>query len=209
MKKFIAALILSVILTTAGTILAAGLKIGYVDVAMVFDQYSETKKAKLALEKEIKSKQDAIQKMSDELKNLRQGLEAQQATLSADDKKTKLADIDGKAQDLQKFTEESEGDLTKKESDLTQGILAKIYAAVQAIGKDKGYTLILDKNSVIYGADSWNITDDVVKSLEDQAKGIIAPILPESTTGYSQTKPVIVPSSSPVTSPYQLKIKEE
>jgi len=189
--------------------MAAGLKIGYVDIATVFDQYTETKKAKLALEKEIKSKQDAIQKMSDEVKNLRQVLEAQQATLTPDDKKNKLADIDRKAQELQKFTEESESDLTKKESDLTQGILAKVYAAVQAIGKEKSYTLILDKNNVIYGADSWNITDDVIKRLEDQAKGIVSPSLPDNTTGYSQTKPVIVPSSAPVTSPYQLKIKEE
>ena len=209
MRRIIAGMILIGIISSAGVIMAAGLKIGYVDIAAVFDQYSETKKAKLALEKEIKSKQDAIQKMSDEVKNLRQALEVQQEALNPEDKKAKLADIERKSQDLQKFTEESERDLTKKESDLTQGILAKIYAAVQVIGREKSYTLILDKNGVIYGADSWNITDDVLKRLEDQDKGIVVPALPESTSGYGQTKPVIVPSSGPVTSPYQLKIKEE
>jgi len=109
--------------------------------------------------------------MSDEVKNLRQELEAQQATMTPDDKKNKLADIDSKARTC-KSSRKSRRRLTKKEADLTQGILGKIYAAVQAIGRDKGYTLILDKNSVIYGADSWNITDDVVKSLEDQARAL-------------------------------------
>jgi len=206
MKRLIAGIILVSIISFAGIVLAAGLKIGYVDVASVFDQYSETKKAKLALEKEIKAKQDTIQKMSDEVKNMRQNLEAQQNTLSADDKKSKAADIDAKAQELQKFTEDSENDLSKKESDLTQSILSKIYATVQAVGKEKSYTLILDKNNVIYGTESWNITDEVLKSLEDQAKGISQPALPAGSTGYVPAKPELL---SPATTPYQLKIKEE
>jgi outer membrane protein len=205
MKKFVAAIILSVILTTAGMVLAAGLKIGYVDVASIFDQYSETKKAKLALEKEIKAKQDTIQKMSDEIKNLRRDLDAQQSTLSIDDKKIKAQEIDRKAQDLQKFTEDSEAELSKKEADLTQNILTKIYAAVQQAGKDKGFSLILDKNNVIFGIDSWNITADVLKAVES---GMVP--LSSSTTGYMPA-----PNKSPMptkdeeNSPYRLNIKED
>jgi outer membrane protein len=205
MKKFIAVMILCGILTTAGVVLAAGLKIGYVDVASIFDQYSDTKKAKLALEKEIKAKQDTIQKMSDEVKNLREGLAAQQATISAEDKKNKAQEIDRKAQDLQKFTEDSESELTKKEADLTQNILAKIYAAVQQVGKDKGYSLVLDKNNVIFGIDSWNITADVLKAVE----GGIVP-LSSPTSGYlpaPNQQPM--PNKNDENSPYRLNIKEE
>jgi Skp family chaperone for outer membrane proteins len=61
-KKFVAAIILGVILTMAGIVFGAGLKIGYVDVASIFDQFSETKRAKLALEKEIKAKGGKISK---------------------------------------------------------------------------------------------------------------------------------------------------
>ncbi|MBI5555132.1 MAG: OmpH family outer membrane protein [Elusimicrobia bacterium] len=205
MKKFIAAIILSVILTSASLVLAAGLKIGYVDVASIFDQYSETKRAKLALEKEIKAKQDTIQKMSDEIKNLRVELEAQQSALSADDKKNKTQEIDRKAQDLQKFTEDSETELSKKEADLTQNILAKIYAAVQQAGQDKGFSLVLDKNNVIFGLDSWNITADILKALESGPAPLSSP-----TSGY-----ILAPNQSPAptkaeeNSPNRLNIKEE
>ncbi|MDD5491295.1 MAG: OmpH family outer membrane protein [bacterium] len=206
MKKFVAAIILSVILTTAGIALAAGLKIGYVDIASIFDQYSETKKNKLVLEKEIKSKQDTIQKMSDEVKNLREELDAQQSTISMEDKKNKAQEIDRKAQELQKFTEDSESELSKKESDLTQNILAKIYAAVQQVGKEKSFSLILDKNNVIFGIDSWNITEDVLKAVE----GGMAP-LSSQTSGYMPAPPnqEPLPAKREEPSPYRLNIKEE
>jgi len=205
MKKFVAAIILSVILTTAGMVLAAGLKIGYVDIASVFDKYSGTATAKLVLEKEIKAKQDTIQKMSDEVKKQRESLELPQSTLSLEDKKIKAQEIDRKAQELRKFTEDSENELSKKESNFTQDILVKIHAAVQKVGKEKGFSLVLDKNSVIYGIDSWNITEDVLKTLE----GGIVP-LSNSTTGY-----LAVPDQEPVpvkreeNSPYRLNIKED
>lgn len=205
MKKLVATMIVGIIITTAGMVLAAGLKIGYVDVASIFDQYSETKKAKLALEKEIKAKQDTIQKMSDEIKNLRGELDAQLSTLSIDDKKNKAQEIDRKAQELQKFTEDSETELSKKEADLTQNILTKIYAAVQQVGKDKAFSLILDKNNVIFGIDSWNITPDVLKVVENGPLPLSNP-----TSGYiSAPNQSTVPPKDEENSPYRLNIKEE
>lgn len=205
MKRLIAGIIIVSTISCASIALAAGLKIGYVDVASIFDQYSETKRAKLALEKEIKAKQDTIQKMSDEIKNLRQELDEQQSTLSIDDKKNKAQEIDRKAQDLQKFTEDSEAELSKKEADLTQSILTKIYAAVQQAGKDKGFSLILDKNNVIFGIDSWNITADVLKAVESGPMPLSSP-----TSGYI---PVPNMSTTPIkeeeNSPYRLNIKED
>lgn len=205
MKRLIAIIMVGAILTSASFVLAAGLKIGYVDVASIFDQFSETKRAKLALEKEIKAKQDTIQKMSDEVKNLRGELEAQQSTLSVDDKKNKAQEIDRKAQDLQKFTEDSETELSKKEADLTQNLLAKIYAAVQQVGKDKGFSLILDKNNVIFGIDSWNITADILKTVESGPGPLSSP-----TSGYMPApNQSPVPTKNEENSLYRLNIKED
>ena len=205
MKRLAAGILIATTISYAGLGLAAGLKIGYVDIASIFDQYSETKKAKLVLEKEIKSKQDTIQKMSDEVKNLREDLEAQQSSIAIEDKVNKAQEIDRKAQELQKFTEDSENELSKKESDLTQNILAKIYAAVQQVGKEKSFSLILDKNNVIFGIDSWNITEDVLKTVE----GGVTP-LSSQTSGYlTNPNQEPLPAKREEPSPYRLNIKED
>ncbi len=205
MKKFVAAIILSLILTTAGLALAAGLKIGYVDIASIFDKYSGTATAKLALEKEIKAKQDTIQKTSDEIKNLRESLDLPQSTLSPEDKKVKAQEIDRKAQELQKFTEDSENELSKKEANLTQEILAKIHAAVQKVGKEKGFSLVLDKNNVIFGIESWNITAEVLKVLE----GGVAPLISSPTGNLPATEQELLPAKQEYKEPSNLNIKED
>ncbi|MDD5259218.1 MAG: OmpH family outer membrane protein [bacterium] len=205
MKRLIAVIIVGTILISAGIVLAAGLKIGYVDVASVFDKYSGTAAAKLVLEKEIKAKQDTIQQMSEAVKKLRESLDQTGGTLSLEDKKIKALEIDRQALELQKFTEESENELSRKEANYTQDILAKIHAAVQKVGKEKGFSLVLDKNSVIFGIDSWNITENVLKTLEGGVLPLSSP-----TTGYlpnPDQEPL--PSKGADSSPYNLNIKED
>ena len=205
MKRLIAVIMTGAILTTAGLVLAAGLKIGYVNIASIFDKYSGTANAKLVLEKEIKAKQDTIQQMSDDVKNLRESLDLSASTLSLEDKRIRAQEIDRKALELQKFTEESENELSRKEANYTQDILARIHAAVQKVGKEKGFSLVLDKSSVIFGIDSWDITENVLKTIE----GGVVP-LSSSTTGYlpvPDQEPL--PSKREDNSPYRLNIKED
>lgn len=205
MKKLVASLLIGIILSSAGIIFAAGLKIGYVDIASIFDKYSGTATAKLALEKEIKAKQDTIQKTSDEIKNMRESLDLPQSTLSPEDKKVKAQEIDRKAQELQKFTEDSEDELSKKEAKLTQDILAKIHAAVQRVGKEKGFSLVLDKNNVIFGIESWNITEEVLKVLE----GGVAPLSSSPTGNLPAPGQELLPAKHEDKEPYNLNIKED
>ncbi len=205
MKRLIAVIMTGAILTTAGLVLAAGLKIGYVNIASIFDKYSGTANAKLVLEKEIKAKQDTIQQMSDDVKNLRESLDLSASTLSLEDKRIRAQEIDRKGLELQKFTEESENELSRKEANYTQDILARIHAAVQKVGKEKGFSLVLDKSSVIFGIDSWDITENVLKTIE----GGVVP-LSSSTTGYlpvPDQEPL--PSKREDNSPYRLNIKED
>lgn len=215
MRKISGILILVICLSVGKMALAAtAMKIGYVDVAGVFDQYSETKKNKQGLEKEIKVKQEVIKKMGDELKKMRDTLQSQEAALTPEEKKKKNDEIDKKSQELQQYTEEAENDLRKRESELTAEILKKIYQAIEQVGKEKEFTFILDKNNVLYGIDSSNITTEVLNRLENIAKGNVvpAPIIPKDSVNQS-TPEYVPPIKSPEEEPYpnssNPRIKEE
>lgn len=201
MRKISGILILAICLGVSKMTLAAtAMKIGYVDVAAVFDQYSETKKNKQGLEKEIKVKQDLIKKMGEELKKMRDTLQSQEATVTPEEKQKKNDEIDRKSQELQKYTEEAESDLRKRESELTAEILKKIYQAIDQIGKEKEFTFILDKNNVLYGVDSSNVTSEVLNRLENVAKGsmVPSPVIPKDSE--NQSVPEYVP---PIKNPEQ------
>lgn len=212
MKKIVCALMLLAAGSFGNVLLAAGLKIGYVDIAAVFDQYSGTKKNKEGLEKEIKIKQEVIEKMGEELKKLRESVQAQEATLSPEEKKEKLAEVERKSQELQKYTEEAESDLRKREADLTESILKKIYQIVQQVGKEKEFTIILDKNNVLYGIESWDITEDVLKRIENPQNVVTPAASSQPIPGSAppaEYSPVYPSGTGQETTPVRPKIKEE
>ncbi|MCY1500545.1 Outer membrane protein (OmpH-like) [compost metagenome] len=71
-------------------------------------------------------------------------------------------------QDMQKrirdYGENAQKELQQKEQDLFKPIQDKIKAAIQKVGKAKGYQYVLDSNMVLL-ADGPNITADVKKEL--------------------------------------------
>lgn len=213
MKKIcIGILVLGIVSVNKISFAAAGLKIGCVDIAAVFDQYSETKKNKEGLEKEIKVKQDVIEKMSEELRKLREDVQDQDVSLSPEEKKGKLDEIERKSQELQKYTEDAENDLRKREANLTEDILKKIYQTVQQIGKEKEFTIIIDKNNVLYGVDSLDITADVLKRLENPQKVIVPAISSQptpSSVSPAANAPVYPSGTNQEPSPVRPKIKED
>ena len=136
-------------------------KIAYVDLAKVFEDYQKTKDAEKALEIKGKAKEADRKKMVDELKKLKD----EQALLSEKAKLEKQKDIDAKIKTLQDFDMKTRDDLVKERNDQLAIILKEIEAVVTNIAKDKGYDLILNSRTLLFGAPECDLTSDVLKAL--------------------------------------------
>ena len=143
---------------------AAETKIGYLDVAKVFDDYKKTKEFDAALEKEAKAKQSERDKFVNEITRLRDELEL----LSEKGKADKQAVIDEKIKRLQEFDRVTKDNLKKERDDMVADILKEINDIVQDYGKKQGYDLILNDKVIVYKKDSLNVTEDILKILNAQ-----------------------------------------
>lgn len=109
--------------------------IGVVDISLLVNQHPDTAKAN----ETIKSEAQAAQKEFD----------AKAASLG-----------DKEKQDLNLQLTMKVG---QKKQELLKGIADKIDAAVKEVAKSKGLTVVIEKNSVVYGG--LDITEDVLKKL--------------------------------------------
>lgn len=66
-------------------------------------------------------------------------------------------------QDKQAYYQQTQQRLSNKEKDLIEPIRTKVQDAVKSVAEAKGLTVVLDKNSVVYGGQ--DITQDVVKKV--------------------------------------------
>lgn len=136
-------------------------KIGYVDLAKVFDEYKKTKDSEKGLEEKGKAKEADRKKMVDELRKLKD----EQALLSDKARLEKQTVIDNKIKALQDFDRKMRDDLMKERNDLLGGILKDIESVVTAYAKESGYDLVLNSRMLLYGAEQYDITAEVLNRL--------------------------------------------
>jgi len=139
-------------------------KIGYLDVAKVFDEYKKTKEQDASLETQAKAKQAERDKLVSEITRLRDELEL----LSEKGKQDKQAVIDEKVKKLQEFDTVTRNDLRKKRDDMVADILKEIDAVVQDYGKKQGFDIILNDKVIVYKKETLDVTADILKALNGQ-----------------------------------------
>ena len=139
-------------------------KIGYVNLAKVFDGYQRTKSSDAVLEKKGKEKEDELQGRMSELKKLRQNLEL----LNDDVRETKTREIEQKADELQRFRNATARDLRRERDKVAKDILGEIQKAVEDYAKTNGFSVIFDERSLLYGQATYDLTDAILKTLNSR-----------------------------------------
>ena len=161
MKKLLSLIVVTLLL--AAPAFAAGEKIGYVDLAKVFDEYQKTKTFDKTLEAKGLEKQGERDKMVNEIKKLRDEAEL----LGAKAKDDKQAQIDEKIKTLQDFDRNTREALRKERDGMVRDILKEIEVVIQDFGKAQGYSFIFNDRVLVYKSEGADLTNQVIKVLND------------------------------------------
>ncbi len=163
-KLFSLALVLGLMMPVAA--FAKDMKIAYVDLSRVFDNYTKTKEYDVVLQKES----DGFQKERDAMINKVRDAQGKLALLKEDEKAKVQADIDKQKSDLIEYDKQKRTDLAKKRDEKVREILLEIEKIVSDMAKKEGYDYILNDRVLIYGDQTQNLTDKVLKALNDSYK---------------------------------------
>lgn len=168
MKKYFKVLFLGVALFVLSGVANAQMKIAYVNSAEILESMPESAKVKTNLEAYYNELQTQLQTMLTEYSNKVQDYEANQASLSNLVKQSKEKEIVDMENRIQQFRANAEEEMAKKQEELLKPVLDKVQNAINAVGKEKGYTYILDNagGTIVYlGADAIDASKDVKAKL--------------------------------------------
>lgn len=164
MKHKIASFVVILLLGTVNLHAASLVKIAYVDISQVFDQFSETKKITNVLNKEIETKKEEIEKRQKKIEKLEKELK-EAIMLSEQERAKREAIIEQEKLNLQKFADETKSNLLREEQEQTQRIIKIIYGVVKDIAVKEGISIVVDKSVVLYGIDEIDLTQEVIDIL--------------------------------------------
>jgi outer membrane protein len=145
---------------------AAETKIGYVNLGQVFDGYLKTKNSDAVLEKKGKQKEAELEGRLNELKKMRENLEL----LNPDARETKAKEIEERSEDLQRFRNNTARDLRRERDKIAKDLLEEIQRTLVEYAKANGFSLIVDSQALLYGQETYDVTEEVLTLLNSRAK---------------------------------------
>ena len=168
MKKYFKVLFLGVSLFLLSGVANAQMKIAYVNSAEILEAMPESAKIKTNLENFYNELQSQLQTMLTEYSNKVQDYEANQASLSNLVKQSKEKEIIDMENRIQQFRANADEELANKQEELLKPVLEKVQKAINDVGKEKGYTYIIDNaaGTLVYlGPDAIDASKDVKAKL--------------------------------------------
>ena len=162
-KLLLVAAVLFPMLASAQT-----LKIGIVDTQELIAKMPDTAAAQKQLEDVSKKYQDEYAKLGEEMKRMvdeYQNMKEDELPAIRERKTRELSDYQQK---IQQFEQTADQDLQKMQYDLMSPVLQKIRTAIEAVGKEGGYSLVQNKDAQIilyYDSPVVDITNDVKAKL--------------------------------------------
>ena len=163
---------------TLASFALADVKIGYVDSNEIMNNFDEVRQIQADLEKEQRRLESEFNELVFGLDSLKQDYDRQRLLMSDTRRNEKENEIANKEKSVQKFQLDKfgpEGEIYRIQNELLKPVLAKIDAAIQKVGSERGYDFILDAMSgaLLYALDSHNLTEDVMDELA-KATGSVA-----------------------------------
>ena len=170
-------LVLSLFVFTASTALATdvSMKIGIVDLKKAVTESEQGKTAKGEFEALMKGRQGAIDEMGKNIQKLKSDLDSQGDIISNDAKRKKEDELERLAREYQRTAGDFQSEVSKRESELIQGIVVGLKKIINIMAEEDKYTLILEKNEaiVLFADKASDITEKVIKRFdESQQKNI-------------------------------------
>ena len=168
MKRLFKVMFLGIALFVMSGMANAQVKLAHVNTAEILDVMPDKASAEKSLEKYYGELQSQLEAMAKEYQTKMQDYEANQATMSNLVKQSKEKEIIDLQTRIQQFLANAENEFESKRAELLKPILDKIQNAINTVGKEKGYTYILDlaTGAAVYvGTDAVDCTKDVKAKL--------------------------------------------
>ncbi len=159
------------VLLLAGPVAAESVKIGYVNIQEVIDESTIGQQANAKLRKDFERRAAELKNMDKELENVRKELDSKGSVMSAERRRQLEEEFRRDRRDFKRADRDNREEFNIKGKQLLVDILPKIVKAVQAIGKERGYTLILQNKPeiLLYLADRVEVTSEVIARLNAEA----------------------------------------
>lgn len=171
--RLLAGAILSAVVTVpfGGCAVAGDVKIGYIDVTRILEEYEDFKEARADLDNERKDREEQLTRKVEELQKLGKELKEKASILSEAKRKAKEQDFMKKQQDLEAWRAAQSKELAEKEEGLVKRLEADVRKVLDKLAEKEKMAFVVRRDLFLYmQPGSKDLTSSVLAELRKQKK---------------------------------------
>ena len=161
-RRLIAGAALMVVLAAVPA--RADMKLAYVDVQRALNECEAGKRAKVDFKNRIQSIEGRLQKEQGEVQALKDELEKKGMLMKPEQRQNLQDEYMNKLKNFERNYKDSKDDLERRDNEITAKIVHDLAQVIRQIGESGGYTMVMEKGSILWGASGIDITDQVIRS---------------------------------------------
>lgn len=161
MKKSVLAAVL-VVFATGAVLAQAPMKIGVFDPIRVSEETEEGRRVQAHLKNFLETKQKGLESLETEINGLREQLQAQALSLSAEKRADLEKSIQLKVLEFNGAQEAAQREWALERNEAQGRFEQQLIGVIQQFGQREGFDLLLDRSQVAYAAPTTDVTTALV-----------------------------------------------
>jgi outer membrane protein len=152
----------------------AELKLGYIDSEILREKLPDFRAAQVQLERLHQQYESDATERKNKLEKLEEDFRKQELLISETRRAELKAQLDEQKKQLQDFTQKTfgaDGELMKKNVELSGPIFEKINAAIQELAREEGYDFIFDaasaNSAIVFAQERYDLTEKLLERMKE------------------------------------------
>jgi outer membrane protein len=162
--RFIIGMVL-LAMAAAGTA-RADVRLAFVDIQRAINECRAGKQAKSTFRAHIDQLQAQLEGEQHSVEALKQQLEQKGALMQPDQRQNLEDDYNKKLRRFQDDVKNSRDELQQRDTEVTGAIVRDLAAVVRRVSEKNGYTMVMEKGTLLWAEPSTDITDEVIRQYD-------------------------------------------
>lgn len=156
---------LLVAMMTAG-VAQADVRLAYVDIQRALNECRAGREAKIKFRGRVERLQSQLESEQQGVERLKQELQTKGPLMQPDQRQNIEDEYTKKVRQFQDDYKNSQEELRQRDNEITGAIVRDLAMVVRQVGEKDGYTMIMEKGSLLWAVPSIDITDQVVRAYD-------------------------------------------
>lgn len=144
----------------------AEVKLAYVDIQRALNECDAGKRAKVQIRGKVDEITGRLKRQQAEVQSLQDELQKKGALMRTEQRQNLQDEYATKLRDFQQNYKNAQDELRQKDNEMTGMIVRDLATVVRNISEKDGYTMVMEKGEILWGAPGIDITDEVIRTYD-------------------------------------------